>query len=106
MQVNLTLRDKYLHCLTNTCIKALWLVLPVDSQEIHRDACHHDGQTNTTDHRLRVERKDQQEGPEQQVDHRPNQVHLEDGEVQNIQSIHIWILLLMQVHKGKLYCWL
>lgn len=59
-------------------MKTLWLVFPVDSQEIHGDASHHDSQANTADHKLRVEGKDQQEGPEQQVNHWPHQAHLED----------------------------
>lgn len=65
--------------LTDGYITAGWLVLPVDSQEIHRDARHHDGQTDTTDQRLRVEGEDQEEGPKQHVDHRPGQVHLDNN---------------------------
>lgn len=62
--------------LTHRDIKTLWLVFPVDSQEINRDTRHHDGQTNTADHRLRVEGEGQQSGPEEQVDHWPDQAHL------------------------------
>lgn len=63
-------------CLTNGSITTLWLVFPVDSQEIYRDTCHHDSQAGTTDQWLGVERKDQQEGPEQQVDDWPYKAHL------------------------------
>lgn len=66
--------------LTHGCIATLWLVFPVYSQEIYWDTRHHDDQSNNADHRLRVEGEDQQESPEQQVDHRPDQVHLQGGE--------------------------
>lgn len=66
--------------LTHACITTLWLVFPVYSQEIYRDTRHHDGQTNTADRRLRVEGEDQEESPKQQVDHRPEQVHLQGRE--------------------------
>lgn len=62
--------------LTNKCIKTLGFVFPVHAQEIDRDTSKHDGQANATHHRLRVQREDQQEGPEQQVDDRPHQTDL------------------------------
>lgn len=62
--------------LTNKCIETLGLVFPVHAQEIDRDTSKHDGQANATHHRLRVQREDQQEGPEQQVDDRPHQTDL------------------------------
>jgi len=72
--------------LTNSNIQTLWLVFPIDSQEIYGDTGQHDSQTSTADDRLRVEGEDQQEGPDQQVEHRPYQVHLVEEEEAN----HIW----------------
>lgn len=48
------------------------------SQEIYRDTSQHDSHTSTGDDRLGVRGEDQEEGPEQHVDRRPNQVHLVD----------------------------
>lgn len=53
-------------------------MLPVNTQEIDRHPCQHDGQAGATHHGLRPQAEDQQEGPEQQVD---------DGE----QQADLWI---------------
>lgn len=50
--------------LTNEDIEALRLVVPVDSQEVDGDTGQHDGQADATHHGLRVQREDEQEGPE------------------------------------------
>ena len=62
--------------LTNEVIETLGLVLPVNTQEIDGHSCQHDGQASATHHRLRQQAKDQQEGPEQQVDDGEQQVDL------------------------------
>lgn len=51
-------------------------MLPVNTQEIDGHACQHDGQASATHHGLRPQAKDQQEGPEQQVDDGEQQVDL------------------------------
>lgn len=62
--------------LTNEVIETLGLVLPVNTQEIDGHSCQHDGQASTTHHGFRPQAKDQQEGPEQQVDDGEQQVDL------------------------------
>lgn len=62
--------------LTNEGVEALWLIVPVDSQEIDGHAGQHDGQANATHHRLGVEGEDEQEGPEEEVNDRPYQADL------------------------------
>lgn len=64
--------------LTDEGVKALWLVFPVDSQEIDGDASQHDGQAGATDKGLGVKGEDEQEGPEDEVNDRPNQADLQD----------------------------
>lgn len=64
--------------LTDEGIKALWLVFPVDSQEIDGDASQHDGQADAANNRLGVKGEDEQEGPEDEVNDRPNQADLQD----------------------------
>ncbi len=86
-------------CLTDSNIKTPWLVFPVHPQEVHRDACQHDGQTDTADHGLRVEREDQQEGPEQQVDHWPYQAHLEEEEEWSV------LLKIINPYNSLSSCW-
>lgn len=44
--------------LTHGSITTLWLVFPVHSQIVYWDTCQKYGQSNTTDHRLRVKRED------------------------------------------------
>lgn len=58
-------------------IKALWFVVPVNSQEINWDPSQHDGQANTTHHRLRVQREDEEEGPKEEVNNWPNETDLD-----------------------------
>lgn len=65
---------------TNEGVEALGLVVPVDPQEVDRDSSQHDSHAEATHHRLRVQREDEQEGPEQQVDHWPHQAHLKTGQ--------------------------
>lgn len=62
--------------LTNEDIKALWLVVPVDSQEVDGDAGQHDGQADATHHGLGVQGEDEQEGPEKEVNHGPDKANL------------------------------
>lgn len=69
---------------TNKGVEALWLIVPVDSQEIDRDAGQHDGQASATHHGLRVKREDEQEGPEDEVNDRPYQADLD-------WSVHVWL---------------
>lgn len=75
---------------TDEGIKALGLVVPVDSQEVDGHASQHDGQASATHHGLRVEGEDEQEGPEQEVNDWPDQADLKErrkrGEVQYTQS--------------------
>lgn len=61
---------------TDEGVEALWLVVPVDAQEVDGHAGEHDGQANATHHGLRPEGEDEQEGPEQQVDDGPHQADL------------------------------
>lgn len=73
------MREKYWPDLwghTNKSVKALWLVVPVDSQEIDGDTGEHDGEADAAHHGLRVEGEDEQEGPEQEVNYRPYQADL------------------------------
>lgn len=63
--------------LTNKGVKALGFVVPVNSQEINRDPSQHDGQANTTHHGLRVQREDEEEGPEEEVNNWPNETDLQ-----------------------------
>lgn len=63
--------------LINEGVKALWLIVPVDSQEIDGDACEHDGQADAAHHGLRVKGEDEQEGPEDEVNDRPYQADLD-----------------------------
>lgn len=42
----------------------MWLVVPVDSQEIDGDTGEHDGEADAAHHRLRVEGEDEEERPE------------------------------------------
>lgn len=62
--------------LTNECVEALWLVVPVDSQEVDGDTGQHDGQADATHHGLRVQGEDEQEGPEDEVNHGPDKANL------------------------------
>lgn len=62
--------------LTNKCVEALWLVVPVDSQEVDGDTGQHDGQPDAAHHGLRVQGEDEQEGPEDQVNHGPDKANL------------------------------
>lgn len=64
--------------LTNKAVKALGLVVPVDSQEIDRDTSQHDGEADAAHHGLRVKREDEQEGPEDEVNDRPYEADLEE----------------------------
>lgn len=64
--------------LTDEGVKALWLVFPVDTQEIDGDAGQHDGQADAADNGLGVKGEDEQEGPEDEVNDRPNQTDLQD----------------------------
>ena len=64
--------------LTKASVEPLGLVLPVDTQVVDWDARQHDQQPDATHQGLRVEREDQQEAPEQQVDDRPHQADLQD----------------------------
>lgn len=64
--------------LTDEGVKALWLVFPVDSQEIDGDTGQHDGQADAADNGLGVKGEDEQEGPEDEVNDRPNQADLQD----------------------------
>lgn len=64
--------------LTNKSVKALRLVVPVDSQEIDGDASEHDGQADAAHHGLRVKGEDEQEGPEDEVNDRPYEADLEE----------------------------
>lgn len=61
---------------TDEGVKALRLVVPVDSQEVDRDAGEHDGQAGATHNGLRVQGEDEQEGPEHEVNDRPYQADL------------------------------
>lgn len=72
--------------LTNEGVEALWLIFPVDSQIIDGDASQHDGQADATHHGLRVKGEDEQEGPEEEVNDRPNQADLD-------WSVHIWLFI-------------
>lgn len=65
------------------------LVVPVDSQEIDGDASEHDGQADAAHHGLRVEREDEQEGPEDEVNHRPNQADLEERKKIEFINTHV-----------------
>ena len=85
--------------LTNEGVEALWLVVPVDSQEIDGDASQHDGQADATHHGLGVEGEDEQEGPEEEVNDRPYQADLWDKLLQflfcifsDIQSVIVHLL--------------
>ena len=64
--------------LTEASVEPLGLVLPVDAQVVDGHARQHDQQADATHQGLRVEREDQQEAPEQQVDDRPHQADLQD----------------------------
>lgn len=64
--------------LTNEGVEAVRLVVPVDSQEIDGDPSQHDGQANAAHHRFRVQREDEQESPEDEVNNRPEEADLED----------------------------
>lgn len=66
-------------CRTDDGVEALGLVVPVDAQEVDGHAGQHDGQADAAHHGLRVQREDEQEGPEQQVDDGPDQADLEGG---------------------------
>lgn len=61
---------------TNKSVKALWLVVPVYSQEIDWDTGEHDGEADAAHQGLRVEGEDEQEGPEEEVNYRPYQADL------------------------------
>lgn len=67
-----------LRWLTNEGVKALWFIVPVDSQEVDRDTSQHDGQADATHHRLRVQGEDEQEGPEEEVNYWPYETDLKD----------------------------
>lgn len=64
--------------LTNEDIKALRLVVPVDSQEVDGDAGQHDGQADAAHHGLGVQGEDEQESPEDEVNHGPDKANLKD----------------------------
>lgn len=63
--------------LVNEGVEALWLVVPVDSQEVDGDAGQHDGQADATHHGFRVQGEDEQEGPEDEVNDRPYETDLD-----------------------------
>lgn len=75
--------------LTNEDIEALRLVVPVDSQEVDGDAGQHDGQADATHYGLGVQRKDEQEGPEDEVNHGPDKANLKDETKQRCVIINI-----------------
>ena len=62
---------------TYECVNALGLVVPVNTQEVNRDASKHYGQANSTHNGLRVQTEKQEEGPEEQVNDGPHQADLE-----------------------------
>lgn len=78
--INVSLLLKFLNVtvnwLTNECIEALRLIVPVDPQEVDGDASQHDGQADPAHHGLGVQGEDEQEGPEDEVNHRPDKANL------------------------------
>lgn len=81
------------------------LIIPIDSQEIDGDSSQHDGQADAAHHRLRVQREDEQESPEDKVNDRPYKADLEERKKPQLIIIvtHIEVVILTSLNMRQWY---